>query len=429
MGKSNGTGGEAIRLSARWDRAAVATGEGTTHLVVRVTPPEAPRTERQRPAIDLALVLDRSGSMSGEPLELAKVAVRQALDLLTPDDRVALVAYDHEVQRLAPLAPLTGAHASRLKAMVKAMEPGGSTDLFGGWMAGCELLAELPPRPTERTRVQRTLLLTDGQANVGVTSAGELAHHAGQLRMRSISTSTLGLGTGIDEEILASMAEAGGGNFQLATKADELPAIFQTELADVLATVAIETTVTLRLPKKARARLLNPYPVERDGKELTISLGAMPAGITLNLVFEVTTRFTETGAAGAFELEASWIDATTRMPEGARATVPDLAIVAPGELARTPWHPGAAEAVAHTRAELAKREAIRHFREGNRHAGSHQLQEARSYLMSAPVAGASHIADGLDEIAQADVDSASFAERRRKLVHDAHKLNRGRKES
>ena len=427
MEKSNGA--EAIRLSARWDRAAVTTGEGATHLVVRVTTSEAPRGERERPAMDLALVLDRSGSMSGEPLELAKVAVRQALDLLTPDDRVALVAYDHAVQRLAPLSPLTGPHVSRLKATVAAMEPGGSTDLFGGWLAGCELLAEHPRRSHERTRVQRTLLLTDGQANVGVTSAGELSHHAGQLRMRGISTSTLGLGAGIDEEILASMAEAGGGNFQLATQAHELPAIFRTELADVLATVAVETVVTLRLPKRARARLLNPYPVERDGKELTISLGAMPAGMTLNLVFEVTTRFAETGAAGAFALEASWIDAATRMPEQARAETPALVIVAPTELERTPWHPGAAEAVAHTRAELAKREAIRHFREGNRQAGSHQLHEARSYLMSAPVPDASHIADGLDEVAQADVDSAAFAERRRKLVHDAHKLNRGRKES
>lgn len=412
-----------LAADATWERPAIATGRGVTYLVVRVSAGR-PATPTRVP-VDLALVLDRSGSMAGEELALAKAGVRTALDLLRPEDRAGLVAYDHEVDLLAPMAHLD-AHARRsLDTQLARLEARGSTDLFGGWMAGCESLTDGRDRVAGR-RVQRTLLLTDGLANVGTTDPGEIAHHAAQLRVRGVSTSTLGVGTTFDEALLSGMAEAGGGNFAWVEHPRDLPAFFARELGELLTLAALDVRVTLTLPKGMRATLLNPFPVDRVTKALTIQLGDLPAGLTVDLVFAVTGRFAGPSVVGPVELALDWAEVEGDRRRAVPVAVPPITVVPPDEFDRARRDDRASEQVAKARAELAKREAITHYRAGRHDTAHGVLNEARTYAMAAPMAASDRTVGELDELIAADPSAPAFETVRRQILNEAHRRARGR---
>ena len=414
---------DALAVDAAWERPVIATGKGETYLVVHVVAPRPANPTRV--PIDLALVLDRSGSMAGDELALAKAGVRTALDLLRPEDRANLVAYDHEVELLAPLAHLDPYARRSLETQLARLEARGSTDLFGGWMAGCESLTSGRDR-LAGPRVARTLLLTDGQANVGTVDPTEIAHHAAQLRVRGITTSTLGVGVGFEEMLLTGMAEAGGGNFAYAEHAGVLPAFFARELGELLTVAALDARLRLTLPKGLRATLLNPYPVDRVGKTLTVQLGHLPAGLTLDLVFSVTGRFAGLVPIAPLALELDWAEAEGDRRRTVPVGVRPIQVVTPVEFERSRRDAGASEQVAKIRAERAKREAIVHYRAG-RHADAHGvLNDARAYAMAAPLSDADTTVDEIDHLMATDPSAPDFESVRRQTLNDAHRRSRGR---
>ena len=163
-------------------------------LVTFVAPNEPPRAERL--PVNVALVLDRSGSMSGaRKFVLAREAVEQALRMLHPSDRFALIVYDDQVDVLARSTHATPDAKRRALDALRDVEPRGSTDLCSGWMRGCQEIAT----HLADEGICRALLITDGLANVGTQDSATLARHAGELRRRGIATSTFGVGEDFDE--------------------------------------------------------------------------------------------------------------------------------------------------------------------------------------------------------------------------------------
>ena len=160
----------------------------------------APRatTERERAPVNLAIVLDRSGSMSGEKIRVAKVAVEEAIARLRPDDRFCVVVYDDVVDVVIESTPASAEARRGAIERLRSVDARGSTNLGEGWLRGCEQVA----RHLVDRGVNRCLLLTDGLANVGITDPEALASHAAELRARGVSTSTFGVGNDFDERLL-----------------------------------------------------------------------------------------------------------------------------------------------------------------------------------------------------------------------------------
>ena len=209
----------------------------TVHVMVELSAPLPPTTDRT--PIDVVAVIDRSGSMDGEPLEAAKDAVGRLVRLLGADDRLTLVTYDDEVELVLGLKKHNDATAS---ATIAEIHSGGSTNLAGGWLKAFEVLAAHGRPDATRT----VLLLTDGLANVGVTDAAGLAKLSAGGRSSGIITSMIGLGTSFDEEVLGAMSDAGGGNDHYAASAEDLPAIFAAEFDDLAKVVAHNVSLELR---------------------------------------------------------------------------------------------------------------------------------------------------------------------------------------
>ncbi len=218
-----------------------AEGRTTVELLVQVQGPPAPEgITTERPHLNLALVLDRSGSMSGRPLTEAKRAAAAILERLTPSDRLALVAYDGRAKVLVSGRPVTD--PSVFEAALREIQSGGQTDLHGGWLAGVrEVLPGVAP-----DMLSRILLLSDGQANEGVTDPGIQAQATADAAGRGVGTSTYGLGTGFNEALMVDLAHHGQGRCYYGESAEDLLDPFLEEFEFLAARCASDVQVALQ---------------------------------------------------------------------------------------------------------------------------------------------------------------------------------------
>lgn len=242
---------------------------------------EAPQGGHKSP-LNLSIVLDRSGSMMGEKLRYAREAAALLVRRLRPDDVVSVVAYDNEVITVAE--PATGALQQGLPAQIGAIEPGGSTNLSGGWLRGRALVAR-PPRSD--SRVNRVLLLTDGLANVGITDPSSLKGLCNQALEDGVTTSTIGFGSDYDEELLRAMAEAGGGHSYYIENADQAPGVFEEEIEGLLSLSA--QNIEVKIAPEQFVELVNvhnDYASHAGPEGITVSVGDLYARDPKSLLIE-----------------------------------------------------------------------------------------------------------------------------------------------
>jgi Ca-activated chloride channel homolog len=280
-------------METQVDRRLIrAAGKSRRYLMLTLSAPEAQVSEaKPRPAVNVAIVLDRSGSMAGSKIRLAKEAAKKALGLLKRTDRFALVVYDEQVDLLVGSTPVSAESLDLALHRLGEIDARGSTDLCGGWLRGCEQVAE----HIAADSVGKCLLLTDGLANVGITGHEELAHHARELRARQVLTSTFGVGRDFDERLLDAMATQGGGNFYYVESAQQIPDFLTSELGETLEVVARDVRVEIAVPGDVEVRSLNSYPTETKEGGLVCQLSNLVSRQEVVLLFEL--RFPE-GKAG-----------------------------------------------------------------------------------------------------------------------------------
>ncbi|HBA84391.1 MAG TPA: hypothetical protein DCZ95_09890 [Verrucomicrobia bacterium] len=229
--------------------------------VVKVTldAPPPPKYAEQRPPINLSIVLDRSGSMSGGKLENAKRAAIEALRRLGPRDYFALVVYDDQVQTLIPAQP--AAKTEWMESQIHALHTGGGTALFGGVSQGA---AEVR-KHLDSGLINRIILLSDGQANVGPSQPSDLGRMGVALSKEGIAVTTVGVGAGYNEDLMTQLAQRSDGNTYFVENDADLPRIFAAELGDVLSVVAQKVLLTIECPEGARpVRIIGRDGLLRD---------------------------------------------------------------------------------------------------------------------------------------------------------------------
>ena len=198
------------------------------NILVRIQAPNKPEELPERQPLNLALVIDRSSSMRGEPLYQAKRCAEMIIDSLLPKDSASLIVYGDEAEVLVSNKKLSD--AAIFKKAIQGIRAEGMTALFDGWKQGAH---SLPKNPNQFSRV---LLLSDGQANRGITQIDAIKEKVCAMADKSVSTSTYGLGLHFNEELMLQIAESGGGNAYYGQTAEDLmdPFIEEFELISSL---------------------------------------------------------------------------------------------------------------------------------------------------------------------------------------------------
>jgi Ca-activated chloride channel family protein len=225
------------------------------------------------------LVIDRSGSMSGDPLKAALESSVRIIQGLRSDDRIAVVTFDDHVQVVQPLVAVGDAHD--LVTRVRLIESGGSTALFDGWQEGVKQLAPF----VKKERIARVILLTDGQANHGLVDEAKIFEHVAKAAGASITTSTVGLGHGFNETLLTGMAKAGEGAANFGQTADDLSEAFEEQFAILSNSFLRQVKITVQGGSDVQARLLGE--LLEDGVTRTRKLGTLPWNSALTAVVEL----------------------------------------------------------------------------------------------------------------------------------------------
>lgn len=268
-----------LAVSARLVSDQVLAGE--QDLVVTIQAPSDHAT--QRPPLSIAVVIDRSGSMSGEPLTNAKAAADRLVDLLDEGDAFTIVAYsstDEIITGITRATPDAKAHAHQAIAGIWAH---GATCISCGINQGANELLKTPVG----SGLSRMVLISDGQANEGIYNRDDLAQLAANTAAHGVSISAVGVGLDFDEMTMMRLARVGHGNYYYAENTATLGDMFAQELGGLTHTVAAD--LRLDIHESATTHVIDAYgyPVVREGGALVVPVADLRAGEVRKVVLRV----------------------------------------------------------------------------------------------------------------------------------------------
>lgn len=313
----------AVDLSASLDRGAVlAGGDGRlrVELALRAAPGDAPT---RRPT-DLVVVLDRSGSMQGEPLATAKAAVRDLLGRLGSGDRFALVSYASEARVDAPLAPVSPTARRAWERGLAAIPAMGGTNLA----EGLDLAHRVALDARTPGRVTRVVVLSDGHANQGDASPEGLAARARRAVAGEYVLSTVGIGQGFDEALMGALADAGTGSFYYLPRADALAGVFSAEFASARETTARGLVVEIAPGAGVAVESASGLPLERQGSLVRFRPGDLFAGQDRRIWVTLSVPTDEVGERALGSVALRWREPDGAPRELALPALPRVACVA-----------------------------------------------------------------------------------------------------
>jgi Ca-activated chloride channel family protein len=234
--------GETLHLNLVPDRDVLLKGRPQEVVVKIDLSAIADRQKHRRTPLNLAVVLDRSGSMTGAKLEKAKQAAMLVVDRLAPNDVFSLVVYSDEARVLVPAQKVEDREA--LKEKIAGIEAGGCTALYAGVKTGARQIQEY----FSGKRINRVILLSDGLANVGPSSTSDLRRLGHELAESGVSVTTIGVGDDYNEDLMAGLAEASDANYYYVQDTERLPEIFAKELGEMLTVAAREIRIEITCP-------------------------------------------------------------------------------------------------------------------------------------------------------------------------------------
>ncbi len=271
----NGKGLMAEVIAGR--EATMANGPAREQFIVEFTGAGTPvMGGSSRTPLNLCLVIDRSGSMEGPPLEYVKQACGFVVDMLGPNDVLSIVTFEETVDVLMPPQRVT--NKQPIKDGIQRLIPGNTTNLYDGLALGAQQVMAT----TDPGRATRLVVLTDGDPTAGIKDFSALVAHAGEIKSRGITSTFLGFGPDYNEELLASMAKRAGGNYYYIPRPEMIPEVFRLELDKLMTSVARNLKLELKVARWVTLRSPQASPTG----EVSLPLADLERGASIQQVFD-----------------------------------------------------------------------------------------------------------------------------------------------
>jgi Ca-activated chloride channel family protein len=388
-----------------------------------------------RPQASLQVVLDRSGSMRGAPLDGAKRALVALVRRLDPTDNFGLVTFDDSAQVVVPAGPLADKDA--VIDRIQAVHAGGTTDLSAGYLRGLREVRRVIPTEGDKRGSGTVLVISDGHVNAGIRDADDFAAVTSKAYADSIVTSTLGYGRGYDETLLAAIARSGSGNHVFADDPDAAGAAIAGEVDGLLNKVVQALSLTVRFePAVEFLRLYNDLPAQQIGDgQVMIELGDLYSEEARKVLLKLKIpALSQLGLARVATLELAYVELPGLVEQV--VSLPITVNVVPGdEAAGRVAHPTVESEVLFQEAQDVKRQASEAFEDGMFDVGQRLIGETKQRLTRslevAPEALKPEIQLELDDVVRmerlGDVSGPSGAPMMSKISRDSyHQMNRKR---
>ena len=264
--------GETLTVKLVPDRELVLKGP-PQEIVVKIdlSAIVEPKKTRRTP-LNLAVVLDKSGSMTGAKIEKTKQAAMQLVDRLAPDDIFSLVIFSDHPQVLVPAQKVVDKQA--IKGRIESIQADGSTALYAGVNLGADQVREY----LSSRRINRVILLSDGLANIGPSTPRDLRRLGSDLAERGISVTTIGVGDDYNEDLMAGLAEASDANYYYVKDTEKLPEIFAKELGGLLTVAARDVRIEIVCPDGVRPLGFIGRSEKFTSQKATVNLSQFTAG-------------------------------------------------------------------------------------------------------------------------------------------------------
>jgi Ca-activated chloride channel homolog len=384
-----------MKINALLDVNVVA--HETTDEVAVLLDIEAPLvvSDVPRRPSSLQVVLDRSGSMAGPPLEGAKQALVALIQRLDPADNFGLVTFDDEAQVVVAAGPLTD--KAEAVARIASVSAGGCTDLGAGYLRGLRELRRVVGTTTGGTAGGTLLVISDGHVNAGMTDVDQFASMTSKAYGEGIVTSTLGYGRGYDETLLAAIARSGSGNHVFAADPDAAGAAIAREVDGLLDKVVQAATLTVNFASSVHLlRLYNDLPAHQIGAgQVMIEVGDLYSQEQRKLLMRLQVpAMAALGLAHIATLVLQYVE----LPGLVEHTVklPISVNVVPGdEAADCLPHPTVRSEMLFQDAQDSKKRASEAFETGDLEAGRALLHETNAALDEALAIAPVDVADSI----------------------------------
>ncbi len=271
-----------LTVTAGLDRTAVLQGATQERfLAITVTAPDNVGEAFRRP-VDMAVVMDASGSMSARgKIDYAKRAAKLIASQMDSGDTYSLITFNDDATTIVPATRVDD--PTVIHRAIDRIYEGGGTNLYAGMDRGA---AEVK-RSLADGAVGRVIVLSDGNANVGVTDSDSLARYAANLAGQGVAVSTIGLGLDYNEDLLARMADLSGGTYDFVDDPRELETVFSDELDRTASVVARSSAVKIHLPDGVEPVEVIGWDATKGDDGWTVWMGDVYAGESRKIIARV----------------------------------------------------------------------------------------------------------------------------------------------
>jgi Ca-activated chloride channel family protein len=380
-----------IRMEARLSHPYIGTGSSDVFATVDLTGAQVPGATRS--PVNVALVIDRSGSMAGEKLFQAKQAARKLVEQLGDADRIAVIHFGSDVRTFQG-ARATGSTKEQLLQYIDGIEDEGGTNISDGLDAGkVELL-----KAHGEYQVNRLILMSDGEPTEGATAPGDLLQLAREIHAQGVTLSAIGLGTDFNEDLMQSLAENGSGAYAYLRDGTQLATIFQKDLQQASTTIAREVSLKLDLPEGVELGDVLGYRAQQAGRTVTVPMPDFSAGQVERVVVRLSVQAGQAGkAVDVTKVNLQYADLLKGGAAGAQARLSAMVTEQREEIAR---HQDKQATVYAARAQSAANmnQAADLLRKGDKGGARRLLLDNEMIFRNvAPVAGAPAVAADVAE--------------------------------
>src|SRR5215210_1188109 len=285
------------------NRYALATEPGREHALVQLQ--ASGLMAGRRLPLNLCLVIDRSGSMEGEPLDYVKRACGYVVDLLEPTDVLSVVTFEEQVDVVMPARRVV--NKQLIKEHIQRIQPGNTTNLFDGIVAGASQVASV----RSDAYVNRLLVLTDGEPTAGIKDFSSIVGAVAEQKSRGITVTALGFGPEYNEELLAGIARRSGGNYYYISRPELIPEVFRKELDNLLTIMAKNLRLRLSLSRWVQMRQVYGQLPQFGNRSVEVPLPDLERGMSLSPVVELEMGRRPPGSYRVARVEVAYDDAVT----------------------------------------------------------------------------------------------------------------------